>query len=260
MTGSWTWAALAMGVLFAIPHGEAALPLDVPASTPVSNITFVAFDTETTGLQPDRDRVVEIAAVKFRGTQIMARCSWRVNPGMPIPAAATRIHGITDAMVSNCPPFAAVFPSFAAFAGGSVLLAHNAGFDRRFVAGELKRHALAAPSAPILDSMVLFRAWFPGRRSFALESLTTEVLPALAGAPVPAAGDGRDQRFHTAGWDAECLMALFVKGATNLPAQATLQDLLRLAGGAYAFGAPRRQWRPGAAQSSSEAAPDALAP
>ena len=251
---------LAVGFLLATLAAHAGPPLTLPPATPVTNLTFVAFDTETTGLDSTTARIVEIAAVKFRGSRVLDRQCWLINPGIPIPESARRIHGLSDAMVSNSPPFATVLPPFRDFTDGCVLLAHNAGFDRRFVAAELKRSDLAAPCAPLLDSLALFKAWFPGKRSFALESLASELLPGLTnGLPAPTQGE-RTNRFHTAGWDADCLMALFVKGSTNLPAGATLGDLLRLTGGAYAFGTARRQWRPAVGQSSSDAAPDELAP
>lgn len=253
---------VAVAILWSTVTAQGTPPsLPIPSTTPVSNLTFVAFDTETTGLKADEARLVEIAAVKFRAGDVLERRVWLVNPGSPIPAEASRIHGITDAMVSNSPPFPAVLPSFEAFTTGCVLLAHNAGFDRRFVAAELKRGGLAAPAAPLLDTMPLFKAWFPGRRSFALESLVSEFLSGITQAQPPVNGDSRTNRFHTAGGDAECLRALFLEGSKRLPAGATLDDLLRLTGGAYTFGAPRRQWRPTPqAHSSSDAAPDELAP
>jgi DNA polymerase III alpha subunit (gram-positive type) len=231
----------------------------VSPETALSNITFVAFDTETTGLAAERERVVEIAATKFRAGRGLERQCWLINPGMPIPRYVQGIHGISDAMVTNSPPFTEVFPPFARFTEGCVLVAHNAKFDRRFVAAELRRNNLKAPSTPVIDSLPLFKKWFPAERSYALASLTTRLAPSMAEQPPLTEGE-RTNRFHTAGWDSDCLMALFLKGCTNLPAEATLGDLLRLTGGAYSFATPTRFWRPAAAQSSAEASPDSSAP
>ncbi len=229
----------------------------VSPATPLNEVTFVAFDTETTGLAAERERVVEIAALKFRAGRVLERQSWLINPGIPIPVGVQRIHGISDAMVSNSPPFVDVFPQFARFTDGCVLVAHNAKFDRRFVAAELKRNRLTAPSTPVIDSLPLFKAWFPAERSFALKSLSIRLLPPMTHAAPPAAGD-RTNRFHAAGWDSDRLMALVVTGSTNLPAAATLADLLRLTGGAYSFNHAQRFWRPATNQSS--AAPSSVSP
>jgi len=239
-------------------YGE---PFPVPTATPLTNVTFVAFDTETTGLSVEQGRLVEIAAVKFHLDRVLERQSWLINPGIPIPEAARRVNNITDAMVSNSPPVAAVLPQFVRFAEGCVLLAHNARFDRGFVAAEAKRNSVAVPTGPLFDSLPLFQAWFPGPRSYALESLTTSLLPGFTNQPPPCVDGARTNRFHTALWDSECLAALFIRGTTNLPPRATLADLLRVSRGAYSFRNPKRLWRPtNAAQSSSDAAPDELAP
>ena len=236
-------------------------PFPLPTSTPLTNVTFVAFDTETTGLSAETGFLLEIAAVRFRLDGVLARQCWLINPGVPIPEAARRVNNITDAMVSNSPPVATVLPQFVHFAEGSVLLAHNARFDRGFVATEANRHSLALPTGPLFDSLPLFKTWFPGPRSYNLEALTTSLLPGFTNQVPPVAIDGRTNQFHTALWDSECLAALFVRGTTNLPPKATLADLLRVSRGAYSFRNPKRLWRPsGNAQSSSEAAPDELAP
>ncbi len=259
--GLWSFrGCLASLTLFVLADawGE---PFPVPTNTPLTGVTFVAFDTETTGLSAEHGRLVEIAAVKFNLDRVLDRQSWLINPGIPIPDEARRVNGISDAMVSNCPPIAAVLPQFVRFTTGTVLLAHNARFDRGFVATEARRNSLALPTSPLLDSLTLFRAWFPGPRSYALEPLTTSLLPGLTnGIPTAAEGE-RTNRFHTALWDSECLAALFVRGMTNLPPKGTLADLLRASRGAYSFRNARRQWRPaGAGQASSDAAPDELAP
>jgi len=140
----------------------------------VTNTVFTAFDTETTGFSPKSDRLVEIGAVRFRGDgEILAATNWLVNPGIPIPFYATEVHGITTEMVTNAPPFSEVWKAFVAFCGDSVLLAHNAPFDVGFLKAELKRANIDAPALPVLDTLPLFRAWFPHALSHALEPLAT---------------------------------------------------------------------------------------
>ena len=153
-------AALTAGTLFAVE------PL-------VKDTVFVAFDTETTGFSPKNDRLVEIGAVKFRGNgEILAITNWLVNPGMPVPFYATEVNGITTEMVTNAPVFAAVWPEFAAFCKDSILLAHNATFDIGFLRAELGRVGIASPALPIVDTLPLFRCWFPQAKNHSLESLS----------------------------------------------------------------------------------------
>ncbi len=253
-----------LALLTAEPLAFSAADVPAATNTPLRAITFVAFDTETTGVASGRDRIVELAGLKFRDGRVLDRQSWLINPGIPIPPFAQGIHGITDAMVSNSPPFADVFPSFARFSEGCVLLGHNVRFDRQFLAAEAERNGLELPGVLFLDSLPMFKAWYPRQPSYALSSLTAALMPHCTNLP-PAATSDRTNRFHAAGWDSDCLMALFVRGMTNLPPHATLGDLLRVTGGAYSFQSPRRSWRPtpvgtNHSSSSSDAAPDALAP
>lgn len=216
---------LALGAFLICTAG--ALP--PPPGSSLHDATFVAFDTETTGLKAADGRILEIGAVKFRNGRVVSRKCWLINPGIPIPEASRRIHGITEAVVSNCPPFKTVYPEFAAFAEGATLLAHNAAFDRRFIMAELERNDLDAPARPLFDTLPLCRSWFPGLRSYSLESLTRSLLPDLEHESLPAEGNpaamDRIRRFHSALWDAECTAALFMKGVTRLPDGAPLETL-----------------------------------
>ena len=105
-----------------------------------SNITskgnyseFVVFDTETTWLSPTRDRIVELAAVRFVNGIPTEVFNTFINPQMEIPEQATAINHITNEMVANAPTISEVLPSFEAFVGNSSLIAHNLGFDIEFL-------------------------------------------------------------------------------------------------------------------------------
>ena len=105
-----------------------------------SNITpkgkyddFVVFDTETTGLAPSRDRIIELAAIHYVDGKPVSRFQTYINPDRPIPPEITKINGITDDMVANCPTISAVLPSFEAFINTSTLVAHNLDFDLKFL-------------------------------------------------------------------------------------------------------------------------------
>jgi DNA polymerase-3 subunit epsilon/CBS domain-containing protein len=98
--------------------------------TPVGNVSpliavdALVIDTETTGLDPRKAWIVEIAAVRLTAGRLDLSSPFnrRVRPGMAIPAAATRIHGIDDAAVAGAPPFAAIAPDVAALIDGTLLI------------------------------------------------------------------------------------------------------------------------------------------
>ena len=86
---------------------------------------YVVFDLETTGVNPERDDIIEISAVKVCGHVITEEYSTLVNPGKHIPAGATAVNGITDDMVADAPDIGTAIAGFAEFIGESVLVGHN---------------------------------------------------------------------------------------------------------------------------------------
>lgn len=138
---------------------------------PLDSLTFTAFDFETTGLNPAKDRIIEIGAVRVRGGVIGETFHTLVNPGIPIPPEATAIHGITDADVASQPLVAEVFPEFLEFISGTVLFAHNAPFDMRFLQQALRTHGLPDHRLPVLDTLTFARRVFPCRYSYSLQNL-----------------------------------------------------------------------------------------
>ncbi len=143
----------------------------IPPSTPLNEITFVAFDTETTGLSAAKERIVEIGAVKYLNGKIIDQKEWLINPGRPIPFHATKVHGITDKMVEGKPAFKEIYPEFLKFSQGCVLIAHNSRFDRDFMHAEMKRAKIESTQLPLLDSLKLFRALIPDAPSHSLGHL-----------------------------------------------------------------------------------------
>lgn len=95
--------------------------------------TFVALDLETTGLDPDRDAIIDIGAVKFTTKRVEGEYSALVNPGRPIPKFIESLTGINDAMVSKAPAVRDVIPKLAEFVGDAVVVGHNIKFDLSFV-------------------------------------------------------------------------------------------------------------------------------
>ena len=105
-----------------------------------SNITlkgkydeFVVFDVETTGLEPYRDRIIELAAVRFVDGEPTEVFETFINPERKIPAQATSINHITDEIVADAPTMSQILPSFEAFVLDSTLVAHNLEFDLKFL-------------------------------------------------------------------------------------------------------------------------------
>lgn len=120
----------------------------------------IFYDTETTGVRPDRDRIIEIAAYDPTREKTFEKL---VKPDIPIPPDASAIHGITDSMVANSPSFKEVGIEFAEFCGeDSILIAHNNDtFDMIFLRNEAARHEISWPAWNFVDSLKWSRRYRP---------------------------------------------------------------------------------------------------
>lgn len=130
----------------------------------------IYYDTETTGIRTDKDRIVEIAAfdpVLNKSFEML------VNPGCPIPAEATAVHNISDAMVADKPTFADVATAFVEFCSGDVvLIAHNNdSFDLPMLKSEFTRHSVAFPEWMFFDTLKWARRYRPDLPRHSLQFL-----------------------------------------------------------------------------------------
>lgn len=136
---------------------DAARDIGEKGRQPLRNLTFIVFDTETTGLAPSQgDQIVQIGAVRIVNGRILSGESFNriVNPGRSIPVESIKFHGITDDMVKDKPPLGVVLPQFKVFAADSVLVAHNAAFDLKFLRMREREFGVTFDN-PVLDTMML---------------------------------------------------------------------------------------------------------
>ncbi|MHB9146249.1 MAG: helicase C-terminal domain-containing protein [Symbiobacteriia bacterium] len=135
---------------------------------------FVAIDLETTGLDPDRDSIIEIGAVRFaEGHEVE---SWQtfVQPASPLPLAIQQLTGIQDEMLAGAPSLAEVLPALADFIGMRLLVAHNATFDLGFLNPAFRQMRLRL-SADSIDTLSLARLLLPLAKSHRLGQLAARL-------------------------------------------------------------------------------------
>ncbi|MES2854767.1 MAG: exonuclease domain-containing protein [Bdellovibrionota bacterium] len=135
------------------------------------DLTFVGFDTETTGKYPLEAEICEIAAVKWRGGKIVDTFETLLKPSKPMGEEVIAIHHITNAMVEDAPLIADKIHEFHAFIQDSVPLAHHAPFDLGFVSLEFEKAGLDLPDHPVLCTSLLSRKLFPESENHRLQTL-----------------------------------------------------------------------------------------
>ncbi|MBI2605318.1 MAG: WYL domain-containing protein [Deltaproteobacteria bacterium] len=214
--------------------------LETVADLNVSDVRFIAFDTETTGISSATDCIVEIAAVAFDEEFEQRSFATFVKPHIPIPREVIRIHGIDDSMVAGAPSAESAladFLSFLSLAGAPrVLVAHNAAFDLGFIG----RQAMGIPGIRgggegtfpaeiVLDSCMLAKALLP--------ALPTHRLGALASHFKIETGS-----LHRALEDVRALKGVFLKllglaADRTVPSGRglTILDLVNLCGGYFVY-------------------------
>jgi DNA polymerase-3 subunit epsilon len=143
----------------------------------LDGLTYVVFDTETTGLLPEEgDEIVQIAGLRLvNGRRVPGEVfDTLVYPGRTIPPKATAVHGISDSMVVGAPDVAEALKRFHRFAEGAVLIAHNAPFDMTFLRRREKETGRVFDH-PILDTVLLSAVVYGQTESHSLDALSSRL-------------------------------------------------------------------------------------
>ncbi len=166
----------------------------------LTDLVYTVFDTETTGLNPAQgDEIIQIGAARIVNNKLLRQECFEqlVDPQRPIPAASIPIHGIQPEMVQGQPTIDQVLPAFHAFAQDTVLVAHNAAFDMRFLQLKEQRTGVVFDQ-PVLDTLLLSALVHPNQDSHRLEALAERFNVTIIGR-------------HTAMGDAMVTAEVFVK-------------------------------------------------
>ena len=150
-----------------------------PGQTPeldqrrLTELNYTVFDTETTGLNPSHgDEIISIGAVRIVNGRLLQHEAFDqlIDPRRSLPKESTRIHGITPLMLKGQPDIGRVLPAFFQFCEDTVLIAHNAAFDMRFL--QLKEEVTGIRfTHPVLDTLLLSEVIHPNQESHRLEAI-----------------------------------------------------------------------------------------
>ncbi len=139
----------------------------------LSELTYTVFDTETTGLEPSNgDEIIQIGAARIVNNRLLKQEVFNqlVDPERPLKPESIPIHGITEDMVRGQPNIDVVMPGFHAFCEETVLIAHNAAFDMRFLQLKEERTGLRF-TQPVLDTLLLSAVVHPNQESHKLDAI-----------------------------------------------------------------------------------------
>lgn len=136
--------------------------------------TFVVVDLETTGLDPMRDEIVEIGAVKIKNSEIVEEYHTLIKPTKSMSRMSERLTGINDEMLKDAPTFEEVFPGFLEFIKDATLVAHNANFDYRFLRSAVKRVLNEEWEFQYIDTLGLSKALLD-MKSYSLDRIAKKL-------------------------------------------------------------------------------------
>jgi DNA polymerase-3 subunit epsilon len=164
------------------------------------DLTYTVFDTETTGLEPSAgDRIIQVGAVRVVNGKLLRGEAFEqlVDPERSLPAAGIAIHGIRPEMLAGQPTLDKVLPAFHAYAADTVLVAHNAAFDMRFLQLAESQSGVRFDQ-PVLDTLLLSALAQPNQESHRLEAIAERLEVEIIGR-------------HTALGDALVTAEVFIK-------------------------------------------------
>jgi DNA polymerase-3 subunit epsilon len=227
------------GIAHLIIVRAVGVAIEIEAEAPWVDCLVAFIDTETTGRDPQLDRLVEVGVVLGRHGEVVERRTWLINPGIPIPEESSAVHGIRDADVRDAPTFAEALPEIVNALREAIPAAYNATFDRAFVLSEIARSGLTFDSLPPglrrdvewLDPLVFARELYKDEQSRALGEMAQRLGIEIV-------------RAHRATDDAEAALRVLYALAKDprLPRgyAALLQEQRRLS---RTFDEARRFWR-----------------
>ena len=158
-------------------HDRPGQPVPITPRTPLSELPAVVLDTETTGLDPQRDRVISVGAIRLHGARLYRSrtLNMLVNPERSIPSRTIAIHGISNAMVADAPPFEQIVDRIVEHTSGLVVIGHYIQFDIAILRSEMQRCGLDWRPAGSLDVMLLYAGLFPDRPSLRLDDIAADL-------------------------------------------------------------------------------------
>ena len=144
-------------------------------AAPLIGLDAVVIDTETTGLDAGKARLLEVAVVRIVGGRVDPDSAWRslVQPGESVPAGATAIHGIDAAKLAGAPGFAAVWPELAARIGDHVVVGHTVGFDMAMLKRECQLAGISWQPPRLLDTRLLAQLAKPALAGYSLDQVAS---------------------------------------------------------------------------------------
>ncbi len=150
---------------------------------PLRKLTYAVFDTETTGLHPSKgDEIIQLGAIRIVNGQLLYHevIDQLVDPKRFVPQESVEIHGIQPALLQGQPTIDKVLPHFHTFVDNSVLVAHNAAFDMRFLQLQEEKTGIVFDN-PVIDTMLLSSIIHPYQDSHSLDSLAERLNVTIVG-------------------------------------------------------------------------------
>lgn len=192
---------------------------------PIESYEFVSFDTELTGLNPKKDQIVSIGAVRIKNLQIIPGDNFfiYVKPSTDLPKDSTLIHGITPEQLEMAPPLQDVLPEFVKYCGSALLVGHYVALDMAFINRAARRLLGGTLQSPCVDSMKLAQTFqeYQRKSHFGYNpgvSLNLNTLAREYDLPLFAQHDALEDALQTA------YLFLFLVKSLGLSGYLTLRD------------------------------------